>query len=154
MVWLVLLIVLALVTVVALVVNVGRLRFKRRVAQEMRALLVVPQSVLAANLLALPGPVERYRHLAVGVRAPVHTLRLKHGGTFRMSPTAKASSIRGTQLFTADPPGFVWTGRVRMFPGLWVDARDMYVAGEGSMRVLVDDVESVGRAAARADRRR
>jgi hypothetical protein len=26
-----------------------------------------------------------------------------------------------------------------MFPGLWIDARDMTVAGEGSMRVLLDD---------------
>jgi hypothetical protein len=109
----------------------------------MRALLVVPHSGLAANPTELPSPVERYRQLAVGARAPVHTLILQHRGTFRMSPTAKASPIRGTQLFTADPPGFVWMGRVRMAPGLWIDARDMSVAGEGSMRVLVDDVVPV-----------
>jgi hypothetical protein len=140
---LVLFIVLSLVAVVVLVVCVGRLRFKHRLAKEMRALLVVPHSLQPANVVGLPAPVERYRQLAVGVRAPVHTLRLQHGGTFRMSPTAKNSSIRGTQLFTADPPGFVWTGRVRMLPGVWIDARDMSVAGEGSMRVLLDDVVPV-----------
>jgi hypothetical protein len=69
----------------------------------------------------------------------VRTLRLRHGGTFCMSPTAKAAPIQGAQLFTADPPGFVWTGRVRMAPGVWIDARDMFVAGKGSMLVLLDD---------------
>ncbi len=56
-----------------------------------------------------------------------------------MSPTAKASPIRGTQLFTADPPGFVWSGRVRIAPFVWIDVRDMFISGEGSMRVLLDD---------------
>jgi hypothetical protein len=140
---LVVFIVLALLALAVIVVYVGRLRFERRLANEMRALLVVPHTVLPANLVELPAPVERYRRLAVGERAPVQTLRLHHAGTFRMSPTAKLSPIRGRQLFTADPPGFVWTGHVPMFPGLWVDARDMSVAGKGSMRVLIDDVVPV-----------
>jgi len=139
----ILLIVLSLVAVVVIVVCAGRLRFQQRFANEVRVLLAVPHSLRPATVVDLPPPVERYRQLAVGTRAPVHTLRLQHGGTFRMSPTAKISSIRGTQLFTADPPGFVWTGRVRMLPGVWIDARDMSVAGEGSMRVLIDDVVPV-----------
>ena len=60
-----------------------------------------------------------------------------------MSPTAKASPIRGEQLFTADPPGFVWTGHIVMAPGVWVDARDMLVAGKGSMRVQLDATVTV-----------
>ena len=140
MAWLSLFAVVALVGVIGVVVNVGRLRFERRNASERRALIAVPRSSLPLPGKAeLPPPVARYRELAVGGRAPVQTLRLRHGGTFRMSPTAKAVPIRGSQLFTADPPGFVWNGRVRMAPGLWVDARDMDVAGEGSMRVLLDD---------------
>jgi hypothetical protein len=141
--WFVVLLALFLATVVAIIVSAGRLRFQGRLAQEMRALLVAPQRAHVTDPVALPAPVERYRQLAVGARAPVHTLLLQHGGTFRMSPTAKDAPIRGTQLFTADPPGFVWTGRVQVLPGLWIDARDMSVAGEGSMRVLVDDVVPV-----------
>lgn len=56
-----------------------------------------------------------------------------------MSPNGKPLPIRGAQLFTEDPPGFLWWGRIRMSPGLWIDARDMSVAGLGSMRVLLDD---------------
>jgi hypothetical protein len=123
---------------------VNRLRFDRRVAQEMRVLVAVPPSALAPlEAIELPAPVARYRDLAIGQHAPVRTLRLHHGGTFRMSPTAKVLPIRGTQLFTSDPPGFVWTGRVRMAPGIWFDARDMAIAGEGSMRVLLDDTVSL-----------
>ena len=107
-------------------INVNRLRFDGRVAREVRDLVG-------------HAPVARYRELAVGGRAAVHTLHLHHRGTFRLSPTGKDLPIDGTQVFTADPPGFVWTGRVHVLPGLWVDARDMYVDGAGSMRVLIDD---------------
>jgi hypothetical protein len=140
MVWLVVFSVLLLVAGLGIVVNVNRLRFDRRVAQEMRALVALPPSeVPVPAAVELPPPVARYRELAIGAHAPVHTLRLQHGGTFRMKPGAKALPIHGTQLFTADPPGFVWTGRVHMGPGVWIDVRDMAAAGEGSMRVLLDD---------------
>jgi len=140
MVWIVVFLVIALAFGLAILVNVNRWRSARRVAREMRALVAVPPSGLPCpDAGELPPPVARYRRLAVGDRAPVRTLQLRHGGTFCMSPTAKAAPIRGTQLFTADPPGFIWTGRIRMAPGAWVDARDMFVAGKGSMLVLLDD---------------
>ena len=140
MVWLVVFSVLLLVAGFGIVINVNRLRFDRRVAQEMRALVAQPPSSEPIRApVELPPPVARYRDLAIGARAPVNTLRVQHGGTFRMKPGAKAMPIHGTQLFTADPPGFVWTGRVRMAPGVWIDVRDMTAAGEGSMRVLLDD---------------
>ena len=140
MAWLVFFVTVALPAILGIVVNLNRIGFERRLAGEMRGLLAVPPSAVPQpGLAALPPPVARYHQLAVAGRAPVHTLRLHHGGAFRLSPTAKALPIQGTQLFTADPPGFVWTGRIRMFPGVWIDARDMTVAGEGSMRVLLDD---------------
>jgi uncharacterized protein DUF6544 len=130
---------LTLIGSVGVVVNVNRLRLQRLVAREMRALIAVTRSSrLRPAVGALPPPVARYRELAVGDRAPVLTLKLRHVGTFCMSSSAKPLPIRGTQLFTSDPPGFVWSARVRMFPGIWVDARDMAANGEGSMRVLLD----------------
>lgn len=132
------------IVVPVVVVLLNRRRFERRVSDEMRALVGVPHaSPSPSRAIALPAPVERYRLLAVGDHAPVRTLRLTHGGTFRMSLKDKARPILGTQLFTADPPGFVWSGRVRMAPGLWVDARDMSISGAGSMRVLLDDTISL-----------
>ncbi len=121
------------------VVNVNQLRWEHRVAREVRALgAVMPSSGTPSAEVALPSPVARYRAVAVGARAPVATLNLRHAGTFCMSLTSKPLPIRGTQTFSADPPGFVWSARVRMAPGVWVDARDMAVDGRGSMRVLLD----------------
>ena len=141
MFWVVFFIVLAVVVVlVGVVVNVNRLRFDRRTTREMGALSAVsPSHLPLPAVVSLPPPVERYRQLAVGERTPIRTLKMRHAGTFWTSPTAKPTSIRGLQFFTADPPGFVWTGRIRMAPGVWIDARDMFAAGEGSMRVLLDD---------------
>jgi hypothetical protein len=144
MVWLVFFVVLTIVGGLGIAVNVNQVRFARRVADEMRALLAVPPAgVPQRGMTELPPPVARYRELAVGDRAPVGTLRMRHGGTFCTSTTAKPVPIRGTQLFTADPPGFVWIGHIRMAPGVWVNARDMSVAGEGSMRVLLDDTVTI-----------
>jgi hypothetical protein len=138
--WLLVFVTLALVAALGIVVNWSRLRFERRVADERRALLAAPRSALPPGIAALlPAPVARYRRIAVGDRAPVRTLRLSHGGTFRTSAGARARPIRGMQVFTADPPGFHWLGRIRVAPGVWIDARDMSVSGTGSMRVLLDD---------------
>jgi hypothetical protein len=45
--------------------------------------------------------------------------------------------IRGVQYFGTDPPGFVWWGRIRVAPGLFVEALDRSLAGEGNMQVRV-----------------
>jgi hypothetical protein len=139
MAWMVFYVVLTLVGALGVVVNVNRMRFDLGVARELRSLVEASRSGLQVpGVGELPAPVARYRQLAVGDRAPVRTLRLRHSGTFSTSQTSKPAAIRGTQLFTADPPGFLWLGQIRMAPGLWVDARDMSVAGAGSMRVLLD----------------
>ncbi len=139
MTWLVLMGALTVCGAVGVVVNVNQLRWDHRVAREVRALgAVKPWSPAPTTEVALPSPVARYRAVAVGARAPVTGLTLRHAGTFCMSLTSKPMPIRGTQRFSADPPGFVWSARVRMAPGVWVDARDMAVNGHGSMRVLLD----------------
>ncbi len=143
--WLILFGAVVLGGALGVVVSVNRLRVARRVANEVRALLRAPRSAsspnddLSAPNALLPPPVLRYRTLAAGDRTPVHTLRIRHGGTFCMSTTGKARRIEGAQVFTADPPGFVWTGRIRILPGLWANARDEFVEGRGGMRVLLDD---------------
>jgi hypothetical protein len=129
---------------IAVLVAINRIRLQRRIGREVRALVAhahapaVPAAEASASE-CLPEPVRRYRELAVGDHAPVHTVRLYHGGTFRVRRGAKSLPIRGVQVFTADPPGFVWLGSVQMAPGVWIEARDMLADGKGSMRVLLDD---------------
>ncbi len=38
----------------------------------------------------------------------------------------------------ANPPGFVWWGRLKLFPGLWVDARDRSQNGTGGMLIVAE----------------
>lgn len=63
-----------------------------------------------------------------------------------MSVGGDASPIRGVQIFSSGPPGFVWVGRVRLAPGVWIDARDELVEGRGRMHVLLDDTIAIANA--------
>jgi hypothetical protein len=138
--WLICFLLLTLVGASGTLINLNRLRLDRRFALEMRDLLAVPPTGVARGAsVDLPPPVARYRELAVGDRAPVGSLRLRHGGTFRISPGARPRPIQGIQVFGADPPRFSWLGTIRMAPGLWVHARDMLLHAKGSMLVLLDD---------------
>jgi hypothetical protein len=133
---------LLFVSAIGLVACANRARFARRVASEARDLLAnpsEPRSVDRARLAALPIPVRRYLEKALGSHTrAVRTVRLRHGGTFRTSLDGKWVPIRGEQYFAADPPGFVWHGRITLMPGLWVEARDRSSAGEGRMLVRAE----------------
>jgi len=77
--WLVLMILLTMFGAAGVVANVNQLRWQRRVAHEMHALTTVkPSTTLRPTIAELPPPVARYRELALGDRAPVRTLKLRH----------------------------------------------------------------------------
>jgi hypothetical protein len=129
---------IAAIGLLGLVVNVQGLRFERRVRRDARALFAtsrLPPAALAP-LEALPAPVRRYLEVSGTARhAPIRAARIRHGGTFVPKPGARPLPVRGEQYLAADPPGFVWWGRIRAGPGLWIDGRDQVVAGEGNMLV-------------------
>jgi hypothetical protein len=119
-------------------VNLQAARFERRVKREARSLFASIGDTDAPRvpLDAFPAPVRRYLEVSGAARrAPVAAVRLRHAGTFVPKPGASPLPIRGEQYLMADPPGFVWWGRIRMAPGLWIDGRDRAVGGEGNMLV-------------------
>lgn len=125
---------------VGLVVAVQRKRLDRRVAREARRLWSAerggPEQRTA--LEALPAPVRRYAEASGAAQhAPVRAVRLRHGGTLRPGFDKPWLEIRGEQYFASDPPGFLWRGRVRAAPGVWIDACDRSIEGEGNMRVVL-----------------
>ena len=128
--------------VLVLVASANSLRFGRRVAREARGMWDSPgepRAIDRERVGELPPPVRRYLARAVGARAvAVRTVRLRHGGTFRPKLDGAWLSIRGDEYFAADPPGFVWWGRARVAPGVWVEARDRSVGGVGNMLVSVE----------------
>jgi hypothetical protein len=140
--WMVLWVLVAIAGFVGLLAAANSLRFGRRVAHDTEQLLAAAgpaRRVQVERIASMPAPVRRYLEIALGRREVTpRTVRLRHGGTFRASLDGGWFPIRGAQYFTTDPPGFVWWGRIRMVPGLWVDARDRSVAGAGSMLVLAE----------------
>ena len=133
----------ALIGVAGVVATANSLRFGRQVAKEMRelaaALPAQPRPIDRAHLASLPAPVQRWAEKALGGRDTyLRTARVRHGGSFRPSLDGGWLPIRGEQLFSFDPPGFVWWGRVKIAPGLWIDARDRSVNGAGNMLVKAE----------------
>jgi hypothetical protein len=124
----------------------GSARFERRVAAEARGLWLSNGSALEPRQWEpLPRPARRYLERAVGRRATgVRTVRLVHGGTFRPTLDGAWSPIKGVEYFTTDPPGFVWWGRLRVGPGLWVDARDRSEKGRGGMLIQAESLLTLG----------
>ena len=132
---------LLLVSAIGLVACANRVRFARRVASEVRDLLAgssEPMPVDRARLAAIPLPVRRYLERALGSRArAVRTVRLRHGGRSERASKGAGSPSEASSI-AADPPGFVWHGRITMMPGLWVEARDRSTGGEGQMLVRAE----------------
>jgi len=139
--WVQLWAVVTCVGVLGTVVSVNNLRFAALVHEEAAALVSAASAPPAGIAIRdeLPAPVRRYIAKATAARKqPVRWARLRHGGTFRTSLDGNWLPIRGEQSFTASPPGFVWWGRVRLAPGVWVDARDRSAAGAGGMLVKAE----------------
>ena len=125
---------------VPLVAAVNGRRLARAVARDGRRMLsAASEGPRIGRLDALPVPVRRYLDRALaGRERAVRTAWLRHQGTMRTRPDGPWLPIRGEQYFSADPPGFLWWGRARMLPGLWVDAVDRCVDGVGRMHVRAE----------------
>ena len=139
--WVALWAVVTAVGVGGVVASANGVRFERRVAREVREMEASRDAPVLdpRQLSGLPDPVRRYLARAVGARQrAIRIVRLRHRGTFRPSLDGSWMPIRGQQHFTADPPGFIWWGRVQMFPGLWIDACDRSVNGAGNMLVRAE----------------
>lgn len=66
-----------------------------------------------------------------------------------MDPGGTELPVHARQYLSVDPPGFVWWGRIRLAPGLWVDGRDQLVGGEGNMLIRVASTFTVADARGR-----
>jgi hypothetical protein len=142
MLWFVTLIVVTFMAALSLAVRANALRFGLRVGREVQAFWPAQPSAAAfeaSRLDQVPELVQRYLRKAIAHdHTAVATAHLTHGGKFRSKLDGAWLPIRGTQYIRAEPPAFVWWGRVRVGPGVWIDARDYSKNGHGHMLVLMD----------------
>ena len=147
--WLSLWVAVVVLGALGLAASLNGMRFEHRVDREAGRMWAEAATPVLdpARIRDLPAPARRYLAQAVaGRQQAVRTVRLSHGGRFRPKIEGGWLPIRGRQSFAADPPGFVWWGRVRMAPGLWIDACDRSVKGSGSMLVSAESSVTLGRA--------
>ncbi|MHB9092312.1 MAG: DUF6544 family protein, partial [Chloroflexota bacterium] len=89
-----------------------------------------------ADLAGLPDPVQRCLRYSLAEGTPrVRVARIRQGGTFRSEFTRPWMNIAAEQIFTVDPPGFVWNARLKVNPLVWIDGRDKYVEGAANMLI-------------------
>ena len=140
--WVTLWVAVTIIGLVGTLASLNSVRFDHRVEREARAMAEASREMASlerTELDALPAPVQRYLRKALGERSrPIARVRLRHGGQFRPSLNGSWLPIRGEQYFTTTPPAFIWWGRVRIAPGVWIDARDRSVGGEGNMWVTME----------------
>ena len=97
------------------------------------------------DLLGLPDPVLRYFRWALTDGQPrILTARILQQGEFLLRPEEQGwARFSAMQVFSADPPGFVWDARIQMAPLVSVRVRDAYAANRGGMVAKVLSVVTV-----------
>ena len=129
--------VLALAGVLALTARLGASRWEKA-TRDLLARLdagrspVEPTRFDPSELDGLPAPVGRCLRAVLREGQPLVTaVEIDHAGTFdmgRVRPSWKPYTSR--QRAVTRRPGFVWSARMPMAPGLPVRVHDAYVAGE------------------------
>lgn len=90
--------------------------------------------VPAEKLSDLPDPVRRFMEWTGVVGQPwIRTARVHQAGRFRLGLDKPWMPMKATQLFTTDPPGFVWRARFKLYGLPLMSARDSYRDGQGHM---------------------
>lgn len=93
-------------------------------------------------------PVQRYFKYALkDGQEHIKFVRLKQVGKFRMKENQSWMPIKAEQYFTTEDPSFIWRVKFTMAPFIWIEGRDMYYQGKGSMLIKVLSTVTVADAA-------
>jgi len=91
----------------------------------------------AAELEGLPAPVQRYfRAVLRDGQAIVMGANMRHTGTFNLSALGNRDwwiPFSSKQQVLTNRPGFVWSARMALAPGIAVLVHDAYASGAGTL---------------------
>jgi len=143
----------AIALIAAGTIGIGRALFERRVNEEMATLLAAsavaePHIVSEDDLSGLPEPVRRWLRWAQVVGKPYPaTIRLTQKGRFRQAAGGVWMPFTAEEVFTTEPPAFLWKTTMQMFPLVSIVGRDRYIGGQGSIQMRLLGVVPVADAA-------
>jgi len=129
-----------LVAAWALAAGLGLWRFgaETRQAQERLIQLAAPPQADASRLARLPPMVRRYLERALPYPLPpLRLARVEMRGSLRGRPGQAWRKFTAQQVWSLSPPGFVWSARVRLFPLVWLEVRDLLRNRRGSLAAML-----------------
>ncbi len=93
----------------------------------------------ASELEGLPAPVQRYFRAVLKDGQPlIASATFELAGTINMSETGQNwKPFTSWQRAVIHRPGFLWNGRVAMFPGVTANVHDSCIAGVGTLHAAV-----------------
>lgn len=91
------------------------------------------------ELDGLPAPVQRYfRAVLRDGQRIITAATVAHTGTFNLSQTGEQwKPFTSQQWVVTRRPGFIWSGRIAVMPGVAVYVHDAYLAGKGILNPAV-----------------
>jgi hypothetical protein len=132
-----------------LAAGIRRRAFRDRIDHEVAQLLDSARTpaigvVGEADLERLPDPVQRWLRASgvVGTAIPA-TVRLTQTGAFRLGANKPWMPMYASEYYTTNPPGFLWTASMEMFPLVHVTGRDRYARGVGDIDMRVASIVPV-----------
>lgn len=103
-----------------------------------------PTQVGTAAVAQLPAPVRRYLEVTQSLdRSGLRVAVLKQRGSLRSAVDAPWMPFEAEQVYTMDPPGFVWLSRAQMAGALSLWVRDKFVGDKGEMLVRLLGVVTI-----------
>lgn len=141
------------IVIIILFITISKILFDKKVIKEVGMLTEEGSKAQSKtfsfnDLEGLPEPVQRYFKYALrDGQEHIKFVRLKQIGKFRMKENQPWMPIKAEQYFTTEDPAFIWRVKFTMAPFIWIDGRDMYYQGKGSMLIKVLSTITVADAA-------
>jgi hypothetical protein len=142
-------VVASLVLAVGVASTLAGQRFRARYEEEKAALLrkassAPPSAGTGSAVEGLPAPVRRYLEVtrAEGKPRPRFAIVRQRGG-LRTAADKPWMPFESEQVYSMEPPGFLWLARAKIAPGVHMLARDKFVDMRGNMRVTLEGLVTV-----------
>ncbi len=128
----------------------GQLRFHRMVEQDQNALIQATHAseldpIEYIDVGELPQAVQCWLNTSGAMQKPMpKRIRIQQKASMQMKPGQKQwMDARAIQISSLNPPGFVWSVRASLFPGVSVLGRDRFTQGKGEMLIQLNGLFSV-----------
>ncbi|GAX90211.1 DUF6920 family protein [Effusibacillus lacus] len=127
---------------IAIILGFALWNFNIQTNKEIHAILSqskeTEKTVVSEQMLAaLPSPVQKWlTHTGIVGKEKIRNVYLKQTGLIKLKPDQKNwSKAEAEQYITTDKPAFLWKVNMSIMPLVNVTGRDLFMNGEGQMKV-------------------